>query len=85
MAHQHGPNCNHGSPQQQVVLTPEQQQQLLAQQKEMTDLRSEPFKKVALELAQFLRHNSALKNKPGVLDGKRVEFFKGIRLDTSRA
>lgn len=76
MEHQHGPNCNHDG-QPPVQLTPEQHAQLLAQQQQMTDLRSEPFKKVALELAQFLRHNAALKNKPGVLDGKRVEYFKG--------
>lgn len=80
--HVHGPNCNHGGPQQpQVALTPEQQQVLAQQQQQMVDLRSEPYKKIALELAQFLRHNATLKNKSGVLDGKRVEYFKGARFD----
>lgn len=78
MAHVHGPNCAHGAEQPPVELTPEQQQLLAQQQQEMTDLRSEPYKKIALELAQFLRHNATLKNKSGVLDGKRVEYFKGI-------
>lgn len=75
--HVHGPNCNHGDGQQPVALTPEQQKMLAEQQQQMNDLRSEPYKKVALELAQFLRHNATLKNKSGVLDGKRVEYFKG--------
>jgi hypothetical protein len=65
--------------QQQQQLTPEQQQQLAAAQQQMEDLRSEPFKKQALELAQFLRHNPVLKNKQGVLDGKRVDYFKGTQ------
>ena len=30
-----------------------------------------------LALAKFLRYNSALKSRTGVLNGKRVEFFKG--------
>lgn len=46
----------------------------------MADLRTEPYKKVALEMAQFLRHHPTLKNKSGNLDGKRVEYFKGMRL-----
>jgi hypothetical protein len=28
-------------------------------------------------VAKFLRYNSALKNRVGVVNGKRVEFFKG--------
>ena len=30
-----------------------------------------------IALAKFLRYNSALKNRVGVINGKRVEFFKG--------
>ena len=78
MAHVHGPDCAHGAEQPRVQMSAEQQQALAQQQQEMTDLRSEPYKKVALELAQFLRHNATLKNKSGVLDGKRVEYFKGV-------
>ena len=76
-SHIHGPNCAHGAESAPVTLTPEQQQALAQQQQQMTDLRSEPYKKIALELAQFLRHNTMLKNKSGALDGKRVEYFKG--------
>jgi len=32
-----------------------------------------------LAVAKFLRYNSALKNRVGVVNGKRVEFFKGKR------
>ena len=76
MAHQHGPGCNHDHS-AAMPLSPEQQAQVLAAQQEATNLRKEPFKKIALDLAQFLRHHTELKNKPGVLDGKRVEYFKG--------
>lgn len=78
--HVHGPDCNFSGQQQQPVpLTPEQQQQLIQQQQQMADLRSEPYKKAALDMAQFLRHNPVLKNKSGILDGKRVEYFKGMQ------
>jgi hypothetical protein len=30
-----------------------------------------------IALAKFLRYNTALKNRVGSLNGKRVEFFKG--------
>jgi hypothetical protein len=31
-------------------------------------------------VAKFLRYNNALKNRVGVVSGKRVEFFKGDSL-----
>ena len=31
-----------------------------------------------IALAKFLRYNAALKNRVGVINGKRVEFFKGV-------
>jgi hypothetical protein len=31
-----------------------------------------------IALAKFLRYNAALKNRVGSLNGKRVEFFKGL-------
>lgn len=81
-SHVHGPNCSHGP--ETAAPTPEQLQLLAQQQQQMTDLRSEPYKKIALELAQFLRHNAMLKNKSGALDGKRVEYFKGTSFRRSR-
>jgi hypothetical protein len=30
-----------------------------------------------IALAKFLRYNAALKNRVGIANGKRVEFFKG--------
>ncbi|BFZ57207.1 Translocation protein S62 [Savitreella phatthalungensis] len=46
-------------------------------QQQQVDLRSEPYKQQAIAVGQFLRHLAALKNKSGVLDGKRAEYFKG--------
>lgn len=60
--------------QQQQQLTPEQ---MAALQQQMVDLRAEPYRLQAVAIAQFLRHLGTLKNKSGVLDGKRVEYFKG--------
>ena len=65
------------APPQQVAgqqLTPEQ---MAALQQQMIDLRGESYKQQAIAIAQFLRHLGSLKNKSGVLDGKRVEYFKG--------
>lgn len=31
-----------------------------------------------LALAKFLRYNTALKNRSGVINEKRVDFFKGL-------
>lgn len=38
---------------------------------------SDNTRQEALALAKRLRHHSMLKNRPGILDGKRVDFFKG--------
>ncbi|KTW27177.1 Sec63 complex subunit SEC62 [Pneumocystis jirovecii RU7] len=37
---------------------------------------SDNTRQEALALAKRLRHHSMLKNRPGILDGKRVDFFK---------
>jgi translocation protein SEC62 len=38
-----------------------------------------------IAIAKFLRYNSALKSRTGVLNGKRVEFFKGALLHTQNS
>jgi len=32
-----------------------------------------------IALAKYLRHNPALKSRVGVINGKRVDFFKGTQ------
>ena len=45
-------------------------------QKEKADGAPPPSPE-CIALAKFLRYNPALKNRVGVINGKRVEFFKG--------
>ncbi|KAI9288724.1 translocation protein Sec62-domain-containing protein, partial [Umbelopsis sp. AD052] len=75
MSHQHGPNCNHDHEQEQT-------------QQVRTIQVSEPSKAPADVhiAAQYLKDpkKSGMKQRFGVLNGKRFEYFKGRRLVTTR-
>ncbi|ORX61765.1 translocation protein [Hesseltinella vesiculosa] len=64
--HVHGPNCNHG-----------QQQQRPAGTVQVNDAQQAPplFKSIASYLRD--EKQSAMRTKQGVINGKRIEYFKG--------
>ena len=50
----------------------------MSQQQQVKAEGATPPSPETLALAKFMRYNSELKNRVGVLNGKRVEYCKGI-------